>query len=378
MSNHDGETQVRADASVTDDDERQRFDVVCCLALGDAQAAYHLMPIALCDNVRTMWIVRPRPLPGLDSPKVRYVLLKSRVRAWRLLCAAVQCFRLARRPDVRLLVSFNPFPYGLIALFAGKLTGKRVHCGFVGSDWHIKLRRPWVRRLLPILRSAWLTTVPGTGTLEEAVQAGFSRGRIVTLPHAIDLTRFPVAPAGAKEFSCLFVGRLVAVKRVDLILDALEKVSQTHPHARFLIVGDGPLRPALMETTAHLNLSDRITFAGHQEDVSACMRTAQVILFASDSEGLPFALVEGLCTGLIPVATAVGSIPDFIIHEHNGLLVSRGNAAELASAIRRLLDDSVLFHRLRTNILSDRERFGYDRSAEVWARYLARLLPPRH
>ncbi|MGH2536619.1 MAG: hypothetical protein ACRDHL_04415, partial [Candidatus Promineifilaceae bacterium] len=86
------------------------MEIVCCLSLG-AIADHYVAPLALQPGVERVWVVRPGPLARADLPKVAHVSVASPLLTVRLLRALWACIRLARRPQVAALVSFNPLPY---------------------------------------------------------------------------------------------------------------------------------------------------------------------------------------------------------------------------------------------------------------------------
>jgi glycosyltransferase involved in cell wall biosynthesis len=96
------------------------------------------------------------------------------------------------------------------------------------------------------------------------------------------------------------VGRLVEQKNHARLLDAAADVD-----ARFLIVGDGPLRGELEERVAALGLGDRVTLTGVRHDVPALLARADLVVFSSDWEGLPLVALEALAAGTPVLSTPV-------------------------------------------------------------------------
>jgi len=334
--------------------------------MGDSNALHHLAPIARNPAVSRLWIVRHAQIGLDDNPKVEQIVINARLKWWRLLKMLWACLRLARREKVRAFVSFNPFPYGLLSYLAARLYGKAVHLGFVGSDWNLYAKRRLGRWLLPAVCHADWITVPGEAMLTEMRQHGIDEGKVAILPHGTDFAKFPVAQTDGRQYSCVFVGSLIEIKRVDLILRAFGEVVRTHAEARLCIVGDGPLMNELKSVADDLQIAHAVDFVGYQKDVYPYLAAAKMILIASRAEGFPFVLVEAICTGVVPVCTPVGSIPEHVDHEKTGLLFPQDDAAALAACIRRLLDDQALYARLRENVLALRPHYGYEAATEVW------------
>ena len=104
-------------------------------------------------------------------------------------------------------------------------------------------------------------------------------------------------PEGA--FVVGHVGRFSPVKNHTFIVDIAADLVKQRPDAHFLLVGDGPLRPAIEEKVDALGLEVHFTFAGLRSDVPRLMKGAMdVFLFPSLFEGLPLVLVEAQAAGL--------------------------------------------------------------------------------
>jgi colanic acid/amylovoran biosynthesis glycosyltransferase len=163
----------------------------------------------------------------------------------------------------------------------------------------------------------------------------------------------------------LTVGRLAPVKAQALLLEALAAVVGQGIDARLDVVGDGPLRGQLEETTRRLGLGDRVTFHGAraQDEVMRLYAASDVFCLASVAEGLPVVALEAMAFGLPVVAPAIMGIPEAVRHEREGLLVTPGRADELADALLRLGQDAELVRRLGE---AGRERaageFSHERS----------------
>jgi glycosyltransferase involved in cell wall biosynthesis len=88
---------------------------------------------------------------------------------------------------------------------------------------------------------------------------------------------------------------------------------------------------------------------------------------------MPFAIVEGICCGVVPVSTRVGTIDEVIVDGETGFLVPPRNARALAAALNRLLDDPDLYVRLRAKVLEQRSAYDDGRAMAAWGPWLAWL-----
>ena len=146
--------------------------------------------------------------------------------------------------------------------------------------------------------------------------------------------------------------------------------SQQGRHFSLLIVGDGPLRKELEKFTIHNQIDNLITFAGYQTDISEYISQAKAIIIASEREGMPFALIEGMVSGTVPIATAVGSIPEYIVDEVNGILVQKNSVESLADGICRVLENEILYKKIRKNLLETRSNYSFSKVSDSWTKWL--------
>ena len=355
-----------------DKDNGTGLEVACCLGLTDSQALHYPAPIARHPSVSQVWLLRSRRSPFGEAAGTEYILT-SRFLPLRLVQMYRHCVRLAQRAEVRAFVSFNPYPYGLIALLAARRFGKAVHFGFIGPDWYWHMRSARRRFLLPFVKRADFVTATGEAMRKELIDAGINPAKVAVLPHCVDVERFPLNTPDSATYDCVYVGRLIRRKRVDVLLRAFAKVLQSRPQSRFCIVGDGPLRKRLRRLADDIGLGSSVEFVGYRQDVETYLSKARINVMASSEEGFPFSLVEGICCGAVPVSTPVGTIADLLTDEENGLLFAEENVDALTSCIQRLLENRALYGRLRDKVLQMRDDFSYDRATTVWDPWIRSL-----
>jgi len=129
------------------------------------------------------------------------------------------------------------------------------------------------------------------------------------------------------------VGRLSSEKGVDIFLDAARLLMQRGVDFSTVIVGDGPDRQALEQTSAAFGLQDRVQFVGAVKAVDPVYRRIDLLVIPSRSEGLPNVLLEALAADLPCVATDVGAVPEVLSVPNAGVLVSPGSAEQIADGI---------------------------------------------
>jgi glycosyltransferase involved in cell wall biosynthesis len=170
----------------------------------------------------------------------------------------------------------------------------------------------------------------------------------------------------------LGVGRLVAKKGFDVLVDACGQLRDAGVPVRARIVGqDGKHSALVRERIEALGLANEIELAGpmDQGELSDAYRDADVVclpcrLLPNDRDGIPNVLVEAMACGTAVVSTAVSAIPELIDDGRNGLLVDPDDPAALAGALARLHSDPELAFRLaEAGRDTVRERFDGDRMA---------------
>ena len=130
----------------------------------------------------------------------------------------------------------------------------------------------------------------------------------------------------------LAVGRLSASKDYPTLIRALKIVNATMP-CRLIILGDGELRSALFDFVLECDMRDKVSFLGRQPNPLRFMRRASLLVLSSNSEGLPYVLIEALTVGCPVVATDCGGTAEILLGGELGPLVSVGDAKQLATAI---------------------------------------------
>lgn len=173
------------------------------------------------------------------------------------------------------------------------------------------------------------------------------------------------APGGERADGPLVVavGRLVPVKRYDLLFEALAEARRAVPALRAVVVGEGYERPALERRRAELGAQDWIELPGRIDDdaLLALYREAWLVCSASLREGWGMTLTEAAACGTPAVATDIAGHRDAVADGVSGLLV--GDVGLLGAAIARVLDDDGLRERLSKGAVARASRYRWPRTA---------------
>ena len=134
------------------------------------------------------------------------------------------------------------------------------------------------------------------------------------------------------------VTRLHESKGNEYLVEAARKVLDQRPKARFFLVGEGPLRPALEEQALQLQLGDRFVFVGFARDVARLLSGFDISVFPSLWEGTPLTVFESLAAGRPIVATDADGLLDVLTDGQDAVIVPKRNAQALADRIIHLID----------------------------------------
>ena len=204
-------------------------------------------------------------------------------------------------------------------------------------------------------------------------QYGAEADRVVRIYNGLDLDLFPFEPPTNRQALVLAVGRLVEKKGFNDLIEACAILAGKGASFQCRIVGAGELAEPLQDLIARHNLANRVELMGPrpQSEIIELLREAAV--FAApcvvgedgNRDGLPTVLLEAMALGTPCISTDVTGIPEILLHEKTGLLVSQKSPDNLAKAIARLLKDDSLRVRLAREARSlIEDRFDIHRNAK--------------
>lgn len=178
------------------------------------------------------------------------------------------------------------------------------------------------------------------------LRQGYPASRLSTVWNGIELHDAVPPVRLAEGPTILQVARLAEVKGQRLLIAALSELDAVAVLVgRDLERGDA-YEAELRAEADRLGVSGRVVFAGYRDDVPALMAGCDVFCLPSSAEGLPLVVLEAMAAGKPVVATAVGGVPELVIHGETGLLVTAGDVDALRRALADLLADPERARRL--------------------------------
>jgi glycosyltransferase involved in cell wall biosynthesis len=252
------------------------------------------------------------------------------------------------RPDLVLTYGWG----GVDAILASRMCGLRriIHAedGFLPDEaarqkWH----RLLIRRIL--LRAASRVVFPSRTLMGIAERLWrLPQGKLQYVPNGVDASRFSPGTlaertAARRRFGWCeddvvigTVGHLRAEKNHARLIRAFSQLAADR-RCTLLIVGDGNLRQDLERQVHALGLADRVVFTGIVLDPLDCYRAMDLLALSSDTEQMPFAVLEAMSTGLPIVSTAVGDVPHMVVAENRPFVTPLGDEPAYMRALSTLV-----------------------------------------
>lgn len=196
------------------------------------------------------------------------------------------------------------------------------------------------KRLVP--KSDYCCTV--TADLrDELMSYGCDGEKIEIVPNAVDVPDSNDLPSSANAREALglrtdalilsCIGRFSREKGQDILLDAIHAACLRHLDYQLVFAGDGPEEGQAKRWVRDKDLSDRVVFLGHLDDVSLVYSATDLLVVPSRSEGVPNVVLEAFSRSIPVVATPVGALPEMITESGAGWLAEDVSSNSLSQAI---------------------------------------------
>lgn len=329
--------------------------------------------------------VRARGVPLTIEP-----MLLREINPVKDLRALIRLTRFIKRGHFT-IVHTHSSKAGILGRWAAWLARTPIIVHTVHGWGHTERQHPLVRQLYIILEKL---TLPITDKLivvtprdvEKGLRDGIGSSEIfVTIRSGIELDRFGRPQVSGDETRAALgipldapvVGSVTRLSPQKAPLDFVRAagiMAHQAPDARFVMVGDGPLRREVEALVAELGLTDRFVLTGLRRDVPELMAAFDVFVLSSLWEGLPRVLPQAMAAGLPIVATAVDGNAEAVADGKNGLLVPPGDPAALAQAVVQLLRDPSKADRMGQDGRACASEFGARKMVDEIAGLYAQLL----
>lgn len=284
------------------------------------------------------------------------------------------------QPD---LIHASLFHANLAARLVGRLDRPRP---IITSTVTIEIERGWHR---------WLESLTANGSLRHIANSvavarhlreelGFAPQNLVVIPNGLDIAEIDQIPAldrTAQGFHpqiplIAWAGRMDPVKDLPTFVAAVDEVHRVRP-VQAVLLGDGPERPRVAAMIRRRGLDRVITMTRWSENVIGILKTSDILLFPSRSEGSPNTVIEAMLCGCAVVASDLPATRNLITSGLDGFLCRCGDPREFAIQIIRLLDDNTKRLEIIKNArASAQSRFDLQHVGHYWADLYLSLISP--
>jgi glycosyltransferase involved in cell wall biosynthesis len=319
----------------------------------------------------------------LLSGRVSYDLTPIRNTPRNPLANAARFARRLRalKPDLLVTYNWGALEWAIGNRFGPGLPHVHIEDGF-GPDEAARRfrRRVWLRRVG--LKRARAVVVPSHALERIAVtEWKLRRDRIVYLPNGVDIPRFaadipPSERAFVKQPGELIVGTCAALRPEKNLARLLRAFAACGADtARLVICGDGPERANLESAVNGSGLAGRVVFTGYLARPERALAGFDVFAMSSDTEQMPYGLMEAMAAGLPAACTDVGDILSMVAEPNRPFIVPAVDGAALTGALRNLLTHPDLRARIGAANRAKAEReFSLDRMIERYDRLFSGAL----
>ena len=177
----------------------------------------------------------------------------------------------------------------------------------------------------------------------------FNPGKAVMIHKGLDISWFGKVTAVSREVlgipgEAIVVGCVANVRRIKGLPYLIRSTRYLDPElpVHFLLIGSGMDSGEMMRLIRSSPFRDRIHIHGFRKDVYELLAACDIYIQPSLSESLSRSVMEAMCLGVACIVSDTGGLTELVEHNKSGLIVEKGNARAIATAIEKLAGDSVL------------------------------------
>jgi glycosyltransferase involved in cell wall biosynthesis len=287
----------------------------------------------------------------------------------QVLVIAARVHSVARRCCPERIFAHHAGVRGLAAEVAGRTLGIPVTLLVHGAEW---ASPKWNRRLAAIVAQRADRVIANSEYTRQLCRSGSGRIDVEVAFPGVDHERFRPGPDRSErrdeEPVVLFVGAMHRRKGADVLARAIPLLGDVP--ARFCFAGPpGSLEGEVRSIVAGAGVGGRVEFLGELtfDELARTLAAADVLVFPTvwGTEGFGMVAAEAMACGLPVVGSRIGAIPEVVLDGRTGLLFEPGDAGDLASRLRLLLEDPPLRHRLGALAAERAGLYKWDRLADA-------------
>jgi phenylacetate-CoA ligase len=344
----------------------------------------HVRTVAASQRCEHVWVVADHAFVPLDN--VTYVSPPAWLQKTigRVPSRSLYVVWTAIRVRANVVGGFHLLFNGLLALTLAKFIGAKAVYFCVGG-WAEFIRggvhggnkifnmishpdHRLERALLRAVRRFDLTLTMGTRAKDFIINCGVTNP-VEVMSGGIDPDRFTPSDR-PPTYDLITVSRIAPVKRIDIFLKVVKKVSESVPNVSAAVLGDGEDLDSLMQMSKELGTDQNVRFVGRQQNIEQWLTDARIFLLTSDSEGLSLAVMEATMAGLPAVVSDVGDLADLVTEGKNGWRPQPQDVDAFADRLVNLLTDNQVYKQFADGARLAALEYTVDAMTEHWDRIL--------
>ena len=279
------------------------------------------------------------------------------------------------RFNIDIIYGIQMFPHGLMTWFSSKIFSKSYVFAIIAGDGELHLKNKIFSKLASkAIREADFLLMEGlTNKISH-------KSEIPKFLNDIDISKEVILPGHSscfiddffplktrKKWDIITVSRLHKIKRIDLFIEIVEKISRNR-NIKCAIIGDGPMDLALKKMVDKKNLQGSIEFLGKipHNKLNNYYNQSKLFLLSSKNEGLPTTIIEAMLTEICVISSDVGSISRCIKNGFNGFLYKFENILDTTILILNLLNNSDFRDQIAKNGRITALSYSAENRIKIW------------
>ncbi|GKT10875.1 glycosyl transferase [Desulforhabdus sp. TSK] len=240
------------------------------------------------------------------------------------------------------IIHAHGYKSDVMGLLAGRITG----CKVMTTPHGWSLRTDKKEQLYEILDRHTLRYMdmvcPLSQDLEHGLKPIISPSSLKLIPNGVDIDEVRALPPAKKsnlrQYTIGYVGRLIKSKDLITLIAAVRDICIKQPCVRLTLIGDGPQKFSLEQITIEWCLKDNITFLGYQLKAIPFLKTFDLFVLPSLTEGIPRCVMEAMAANIPVVVSNIPGNRALVSHLETGLLFEPGNTHELVKMIEYMIE----------------------------------------
>lgn len=298
------------------------------------------------------------------------------------ICTSMEIWKM--RKNITLIHLQTPLPQSAISALTGKLLGIPVITTIHGR--YPPLNSFTKKRIYDIMEKITFFSSDALIFVSNSIRQYFNYNKGEVILNGINIEKLFFSYERRKrkrlelgidenEVVFIYVGRWVAHKGIYNLLDSFKQLISEGKKAKLIFVGSGESDKVTREIKK-LNLDKNVLPIGKVDNVEEYLCAADVfVLYTSELEGLPLALLEAMACRVVPIATNVSGIPEVITDSENGFLIKEGESEELEQKMSWCVDNIEQVHSIGLNAEKTiRSNYSVDRMADEYIQTYKKIL----